>query len=263
LTALGNEKPLAGRVRGAAELSLQSQTSGRPLLDELTVSEQRLRLQAAWAPAARIFLLATLPLVGRDVGYVNLARRRLVGIGDLELRGKVFLWEDRSFSPRHLIAASAGIRLPTAPWGRDARGTPWPSELQAGTGALMPLVGLSYSVFRFPWSGYVGVEGSAPLYARAELRPGRGLVASAGVQRQVSVLAGRLGIDLRADQPAQENGRADADSGGLMGYLSPALLVTPVTDLLLVATVRLPVASQLSGRQRPGAIVEIAAAYDF
>jgi hypothetical protein len=263
LTALGNEKPLAGRMRAAAEVLLQSQRSGTPLVNQLTIAERRLRLQAAWAPSARIFLLATLPLVDRDVSYVNLARRRVTGIGDLELRARAFLWEDRGFSPRHLIAATAGARLPTAPWGRDPRGSAWPAELQAGTGAVMPLLGLSYATFRFPWSGYVGVEGSAPLWARAELRPGRSLVASGGAQRQVGAVAARLGIDVRADEAALENGRVDPDSGGLVGFLSPALLATPVTHLLLVATLRVPVAARLFGQQRPGVIVEIAAAYDF
>jgi hypothetical protein len=264
LTALGSEKPFQNRLRIGATLVVQEESSGAPQLDEIALDEQRLELQAAWAPTARIFLLATLPLFRREVGYVNLARNRVLGTGDLELRAKLFLWEDRAFSTRHLIALVAGARLPTTSWQHDARGAARPSELQGGRGALSPLAGLAYAHFHFPWSEYASVEGSLPVTHQPEFRPPATVLATVAVQWQLGApIAVRLSADGRWDGHAHEAGRTDPNTGGAVAFISPTLLVTPVTDLVLFALARLPAIDRLAGQQRAGAIFSTGIAYDF
>jgi hypothetical protein len=264
LTALGSEKPFQNRLRIGASLVVQEEASGAPRRDEIAIDEQRLDLQVAWAPTARIFLLATLPLLRRDVSYVNLARSRVLGTSDLELRAKLFLWEDRESSPRHLIALVAGARLPTTSWQRDSRGAARPSELQGGRGALSPLAGLAYAHFHFPWSQYASVEASLPVTHQPEFRPPATVLATAAWQWQlVAPLAVRLSADGRWDSHAQEAGRTDPNTGGAIAFVSPALLFTPVTDLVLFALARLPAIDRLNGQQRAGAIFSAGIAYDF
>jgi hypothetical protein len=264
LTALGSEKPFQNRLRVGAAALVQGESAGTPRFDEIALREQRLELQAAWAPSARLFLVATLPLVRRDVTYVNRARSRARGAGDLELRAKLFLWEDRAFSPRHLLSLLAGARLPTAGWARDPRGVPWPAELQVGSGALSPIAGLAYAHFHFPWSEYASVEATAPLIHQPELRPAAGLRATVALQRQLGpALALRLSADARAERHAVEHGREDPNTGGTIAFLSPALLVTPVTDLVLFLLVRAPVLDRLDGVQSATPIFSAGIAYDF
>jgi hypothetical protein len=209
-------------------------------------------------------LLATLPLVRREIRYVNLARMRAFGPGDLELRGKVFLWEDRAFSPRHLLAAVAGARLPTTRWARDWQGAPFPPELQVSNGAVSPLVGLAYAHFHFPWSAYASVEASAPVWHQPEFLPQSTVRMTASLQRQVTgAMAVRLGIDGRLDGHTVAGGNVDPDTGGAAAFVSPALLVTPVTDVVIFALVRVPTLDFLAGQQSQGPVVSAGVVYDF
>jgi hypothetical protein len=264
LTALGSEKPFQNRLRLGASLVAQDEASGVPRLNEIALGEQRLELQGAWAPTARVFLLATLPLVRREVTYVNLAKTRVLGTSDLELRAKLFLWEDRAFSPRHLLALVTGARLPTAGWDRDEGGVARPSELQTGRGALSPLAGLAYAHFHFPWSEYASVEATSPVAHRAAFRPPATVLATTAAQWQLAApVALRLSVDGRWDTHATEAGRVDPNTGGAVAFVSPTVLVTPVTDLVIFALARLPTVDRLSGQQRAGVILSTGIAYDF
>jgi hypothetical protein len=264
LTALGTEKPFQNRLRLGGQLVVQGETSGTPRLDQITLREQRLDLQAAWAPSARLFLLASLPVVRREVTYVNLARSRARGVGDLELRAKLFLWEDHRFSPRHLLSAVAGARLPTTPWAHDARGVPWPSELQVGSGAWIPLAGLGYAHFHYPWSEYASVEASTPIAHQPAYRPPTAARATAAVQRQLGPrLAASLSLDARADGHVRDGGRRDPNTGGTIAFASPALLVTPATDLVIYVLARFPVVDRLAGAQTASPILTVGLAYDL
>jgi hypothetical protein len=264
LTALGSEKPFQNRLRLGTTVLVQGESSGVPRANEIILREQRLELQAAWAPLPRLFLLATLPLVRREVSYVNLARSRAWGTGDFELRAKLFAWEDRAFSPRHLLSVLAGARLPAGGWARDARGIPFPSELQVGSGAWSPIAGLAYAHFHFPWSEYASVEGVVPATHQPDFRPSSSLRATAALQRQLSpAFALRLSADARIEGHTEESGRPDPNSGGAIAFISPALLLTPVTDLVVFVLARLPALDRLSGQQSATPIFSAGLAYDL
>src|SRR5262249_45963002 len=104
LTVMGVEKPYAGRLRAALEVRQRTDAIGEPRVDQISLSEQRLDAQLAWAPWSSIFLQLVVPTLHRTVDYVNGARRSTTSLGDLELRAKVFVWQDRKLSSRHLVA---------------------------------------------------------------------------------------------------------------------------------------------------------------
>ncbi len=264
LTALGVEKPYQNRVRASIEGRYRTDRIGAPNVDEINLHEQRIDVQGAWAPHERVFLLLTVPIMRREVSYVNLARKLTLGLGDVELRAKVFLYQDTSEMPRHLISAIGGVKFPTAPLQRDDTGKLLPIELQPGTGSVDPILGLSYAYFPRPWSAYASVQAFFPTKGTEGFRASAALRSTVAVQYQVTTwFAPRLAIDTRLDGKALEDGASSRDSSGFIGFLSPEVLVSPMTDLMLYASVRIPILQALNGYHREGAIYTVGAAVDF
>lgn len=264
LTGLGTEQPFAGRIRGSAELRIRSDDVGEPRVDQIKLREQRLDLALAWAPHDRLFVMLTVPLLHRSVEYVNLARRTTWGIGDVELRAKVFVLRERVERVTHLVGAVLGVKTPTAPVQRDPNGLLLPVELQAGTGSFDPLAALSYAFFDDPWSAYLSVQGTYPTQGREDFRAAPSLRSTALGQYQfTTVFALRGGVDTRLDGKSYDGDTPDRDSGGFIAFAGGDALVSPVMDLVLSAGVRIPVVNALSGFHHEGPAFLLGAAYDF
>jgi hypothetical protein len=264
LTALGTEQPSRNRLRASLEARDRLDVVGVAGVDELRLSEQRLDGQLAWAPHQRLFLLASLPVLRREITYDDGFERRTWGLGDLELRAKLFLFQDRAFAPRHLIAAMAGVKLPTAAVDRRLNGQPLPIELQAGSGSIDVLLGASYAHFAFPWSAYASTQLALPGTGTAGARTGRSLRATVAGQRHLGgMVAARLALDTRLDGRALENGGPDPNSGGFIAFVAPELLVSPLTDLSLSIWIKISVLNRLDGRHQEPFVAGLSAAYDF
>lgn len=67
------------------------------------------------------------------------------GLGDMELSGRVLVVRDKSFAAHHLLWATAGLKIPTAPRLNDDRGDPYPDDDQPGSGSWDPFVGVTYA----------------------------------------------------------------------------------------------------------------------
>jgi hypothetical protein len=264
ITALGTEKPYRNRLRASIELKHRSDAIGRERIDQLVLSEQRLDMQLAWAAHQRLFLLLSVPVLHRDLTYVNLAHARFFNIGDIELRAKGFVWQDRAFSPRHLLAVTAGVKFPTAPLQRGLDGKTLPVELQAGTGSFDPLAGVSYAWFFAPGMLYVSANGTYPTPGRAGFQASPSLRVTSTVQyNALPWFAPRVGVDARIDGKGKEDGRFARDSGGFIAFMSFELLFTPVRDLLIFVAARVPFIQALSGFHREGTYANLGIAYDF
>jgi hypothetical protein len=264
LTSLGTEKPFAGRLRGALQISHRTDAIGQARVNRIELSEQRFDASIAWAPLDFWFVGVTVPAVRRRVTYVNQEQHTRFGLGDIELRNKFFVYQDRAFSPRHLGAIEAGLKLPTAPLARDAQGDLLPLEVQTGTGSFDPILGASYALFLLPWSSYSSVTGSYPTQGVEGSRASPSLRSTLAAQYQpVDLLALRLGVDTRLDGKAKQQGEPEPDSGGFILYLAPAVLLSPVTDLVLTLTVQVPVLNALDGYHDEGAIYSLSTTLDL
>lgn len=264
LTVMGSEQPFAGRLRLSTELRYRTDQVGEPGVDALALQELRLDLGASYAPRDWWVLSATAPVVFRDLTFANLSNERAAGLGDVELRGKAIVFQRESFRTRHLFGVMVGAKLPTAPLLRDSKGRTLSADAQAGTGSLDAQLGLSYAYFARPWSLYASVTGLAPVLARKELVTGPSLRTTVAVQRHLDdAFAVQLGVDTRHDRPTLIDGTPDADSGGSIAFLSPELLFSPRTDLLLIATVRIPVLNRLQGFHREGYFFSVGAIFDL
>jgi hypothetical protein len=264
ITVMGSEKPFAERLRVSATFAMRSEESGEPSLDQIRSSEQRLDLAIAYSPWPWLQVGAGVPLVRKDVTLVNLENDVTFGLGDVELRAKAFVLSLPADHPEHLVALHAALELPTSRFLETPDGRPLPIEAQSGSGSIDPAVGLSYAYFAYPWSSYASVTVHVPTVGHDDVRGGTALLMSAAVQYQPDYAFGlQLGADARLDASETEAAGPDPNSGGLIGFLSPGIVVTPLTDLALHLTLRVPIVSALSGVHREGIMLSSGVAYDF
>jgi hypothetical protein len=264
LTALGVEQPFAGRLRSSLELSYRTDALGRPGIDELRLRELRADASIAWAPIDTLFLLVSVPLLYRQAWDPSLATSDAWGVGDAELRAKWFVFRDRAFAPRLLVATTFGVKLPTAPWQTDGNGQRVPLEAQPGTGSLDSLLGASVSTFQGDVSAYASAQLALPLLTRAPLEPGRSLRASLALQHQtMRWLALRAAADGRWDVASHEAGLRDPDSGGWVVFLGGDTLLSPAPDLNVSIGMRVPVVDALTGAHDEGPRISVALIRDW
>lgn len=264
LTSAGTEQPFLGRLRSSAELRYRTDTIGRTGVDRAQIRELRADVSSAWAVRDDLFLLASLPLVARDFSDETLARSEVRSLGDVELGAKWFIWRDREFAPRWLLATLGGVKLPTAPWHDDARGAPLPLEAQPGSGSLDLALGAALALFEGSLSAYASVQHREPVLTRQPLEPGRSVRASTALQYQLGEsLAARGLCDARWDQPSREQGQTDPHSGGTIAYAGLELLLSPLSDLAIVPGARVPVLQGLRGSHHEGAIFSLALTRDW
>ena len=264
LTVAGTEQPFANRLRASAEARYRSDSVGEPGVDAIDVREFRTDLSFAWAPGARLFLLATLPFVYREVTSASLAKDRAWGIGDVELRAKLFAFRDREFAPRHLLSVVLGLKAPTAPFRDDENGEPLPLEAQSGTGSWDLLVGPAYALFAGKVSLYASAQLQAPVATRAELEPGPSLRGTLAAQYQaLESLAVRPALDARWDAVSREQGELNPNSGGFVLFAGADVLVSPIEDFTVLAGVRVPVVQELTGYHDEGLTAALGVSVDF
>ncbi|MGF1468841.1 MAG: transporter [Sandaracinaceae bacterium] len=249
LTVMGNGTPFEGRLRVSLQAQARADRFGQSGVDRTTIRELQLSLAAAYAPSDRLVLSAQLPLVLRSVGWANGARATTLGPGDLELTGRVTVWQDRSFAPSFLVGGTLGVKLPTSldhggPTGRI------PVDAQSGTGTIDPLAGLFLTYLADPWALFTSGVVRVPLAGRYEEEPGTSVRTTTAVQYRVDThVTLRGAVDTRYDAPALVLGRRDPSTEHFALFLSPEVLWSPVTDLILSLAVRVPVL-QVSGQTR-------------
>lgn len=264
LTTMGTEQAFAGRLRLSSELRYRGLETGTRGANAVVLQESRIEFGLTYAPTAWLLLSATVPVVYHNVQYVNLARDRVFGLGDADLRAKAFLFRDRAFSPRHLLAGLAGLTLPTAPELMDASGASLNHDAQPGNGAFVPQLGLSYAHIRRPWSFFGSSLLSFPAQGRDAHALGGMLRSGVSVQYQPGLLlAARLGIDSRVDGISRSDGVAEADSGGLIAFASADVIFSPLEDLTFRLGGAIPILNYLTGEQQESAIGMLGVMYDF
>ena len=211
-----------------------------------------MELAAAYTPHPRLTLSLMVPLVRRHLAYANLARESFWSLGDTEVRGRVIVFRDAAFAPKHLLSLVLGLELPTAPR-RRKDGVLLGPEAQSGSGSFDPVFGLGYAFFAVPWSLYLSSTIRATSADARGNRLGRQWTQAATVQLQPwSTFGVRVGLDARYETQGYEAGQRDPDSGGFVAFVSPGLITQPLDDLLVHLTVSVPVLERWRGAQDEG-----------
>ncbi|WNG17238.1 transporter [Cystobacter fuscus] len=263
LTSMGTEQPFAGRLRLATQVRAWSLASGQPRVDGIDLRELRMDLSVAYAPLPWLFLSVMAPLQARTVQDVSLAREGGWGLGDMEVGARFFLFRDRDFSANHLVSVLAGSRLPTSVT-QTARGLPLSLDAQLGTGSWDPFLGLSYTAYAGDWSFIASATGYLPTRGREGFRAGASVLSTLAAQFQPSpAWALRLAVDGRVEGESNQAGVRDEVGSGAIAYVSPDVLFSPVTDVVVQLGVRVPVFNQLRGNVRPTPILQAALVHDL
>ncbi|MCB9527012.1 MAG: transporter [Myxococcales bacterium] len=261
LTAMGTGKSYAGRLRLAAEWRRRAETLPTAFGDA-RVTEDRYTLAVAFSPLDALQLAVAAPFVDRTLTAPTLARDRAAHLGDVEVLGRYFLVGARGFDT-HQLGLTAALRLPTAPELDGADG-PLPLDAQPGTGAFMPALGVWYGLFAHPWSAHTSATVVVPSEGHGALRTGLTGLATAHVQRQWPIdLALRVGLDGRLGARDALAGATVRDSGGATLFATAGLGYSPLTDVLLDATLRWPVYDDRRGGERAEPSLSLAVVWDL
>jgi hypothetical protein len=252
LTAMGQEKPFRHRLRLALEERLGAHQSGTPAEHSLV---NRTTLAAAYSPTAWLSLAASLPLVAVRSSRQASPARTTVGIGDLELLGRLLLFRDRRFSPRHTVAVLGGLKTPSGPRVDDSSGYPAPDDVQPGSGSWDPIVGVAYSYFGPSSAAFFSASYRHPTSGYRGYRRGATLGSSLAVQFAIGARGALvLGLDgsysTQATLPSQVSA---PDTGGLLVAAAPALLFAIHPDWLLRASLQVPLLERWRGQQQESA----------
>lgn len=253
IAAMGTERPMPGRVRLSLAGGWRSESTALPVgAIPFRTDELRFDLTAAGAIGRRVWLSGTLPVVSRGVRGADLSRARSVGWGDAELRARVVAWADPAPVPAHQFGVAAGVVFPTALRVREAGD--WANDdLQPGTGAFSPLVGLWHAWARGMWGGFSSVTGRASFGGFEQRTPGPvGLLTSAVQVQPIPEIAPRLQIDGRLSATTRRAGVPEDIGGGWLVAVTPAVLFAPTRAWTLWIETRVPVAQRLDGGAREG-----------
>lgn len=261
---MGSEQPYAHRLRGAFIVRSSGQDFGEGARTT-RLREQRYELSTTYAPTRWLSLAVTVPTVHRRVHFANLARDTTLALGDLELRARFFVWRDRELGPRHLLSAVVGLELPTARRWTPTGSTPRPLTLEIGSGSFDPMVGLTYSYFSGQASLHAVTTLLTPTSGFEGARQGLSWRSTIALQYQAWAALGlRFGADTRWDQAAREpDGTPDPNSGGFVGYVSGGLVLSPVEDLVVQATLSSPIVQALQGQQAELWAMSAGVSYDY
>ena len=277
LTVAGAEKPLAQRVRTGAEVRVLEDRWADVDGGGTVMRDARVTALVAYAPLRSIIFVAAVAGVVRDVTLPNLARVVTAGLGDVDLRARVFVFQDRAFSPRHVVSIQGGVILPTATaWARPKawtaaalKGAAFPSGLPdsaiPGLFAVMPVVGLTYGAFhQGKYALQVSLQAQFPVAFTSSTRVGGIVNASVSAQWQpVGALALRALADARLSAATVTGGRQDANAGGLVGFGGGEVVVSPWMDLQFNAALRVPVVQLLNGTQSVGPVMSLGVMRDW
>lgn len=263
LTVMGTEKNFAGRWRLSTDFLYRDETIGIAGVNQRKVSESRIALGISYAPTKDSVLSAQLPMVRKELTNINLATAEQTAVGDISLSVKQFLYQDK---PRHHAAGwLAGLRLPTGQEQHDDQGKPLDVDVQPGAGNWAPSLGGWYGYYHFPWFGYFSSTVHYPVgEGYADFTEGAALLTTAVLQYAPNyTVALQLGLDTRWSEKHRYADVADEDSGGFIGFLSPGIVINIAEDLLLHATVQVPVLDQLHGEHEENTVYRLSLTYDF
>ncbi len=261
LVGAGSEQAYDGRLRASVDGRAGSARTGSgPGLVQL--DDRRLELALAYAPTPDFLAAVVVPGLYRWMRSPRASGGEAV-LGDVDARTSYRLWSSGDRQRQlHLVS---GLKLPTAPLQADREGRPLSAELQPGCGSLVPYLGVDYTATVRRWTLSAGGSIFVPVPVREGPHPGYSARARAAVQVQpIRYLAARTGVSARFDATGELGPeRNDPNSGGLVGYLTAGILVSPTRDLVVSLEAFFPVLQALRGEHRELTIFGAGVAYDF
>jgi hypothetical protein len=213
-----------------------------------------------YSPVSRINVVLQVPLVRKDwalspTGAEGAETATPMGLGDLDLGVRVFLWEATSIrlQRRQNFALTAGTSFPTGADDRTVDGERIDQHAQLGTGAWGPYAGALYAFHQDPWNFFLSVTGRFRTINSDGYRYGNAVLWSAQLRfRIVEPFAVQLGVDGRYAGRDTSQGVRQENTGGLVVSAVPGIAWNVVGPMWLLAQVQVPFLTQLYGEQTVG-----------
>jgi hypothetical protein len=261
LTLFGMEKSYPGQWRLSLDSIFRQEQVGEAGLNQQQLDDVRLNFNVSYQLHRRLGLALTFPYVNKKLRFDNLSTQEVSDFGDIELSSRYTLYD----ASRHQLHLQFNLRLPTATEQRDQQNKALNIDVQAGTGAYLPKLGLSYGYFRYPWLFYSSLQ-----WQIGENKGFQGFVPGSawlttfsGQYALTPRLALALALDSRFSEKNQFFNQKDQDSGGSIHFLSTKLLWRVNQHWLLEATMQQPIVEQLNGTLTEKTNYRFGLIYDF
>lgn len=261
LTLFGLEKSYPGQWRLSVDSVFREEKVGKAEINQQHLDDARVNFNLSYHLNSRLGFALTLPYVHKKLRFANLSRQEVSAFGDLELSSRYSLL-DMSRQQLHL---HFNLRLPTAEEQYNPQGQPLNLDVQAGTGAYLPKIGMSYGYFRYPWLFYSSwqwqIGGDQGFQG---FKPGSAWLTTFSTQYALTPrVAVAFAVDSRFSQKNQFFTQKDQDSGGSIHFLSSKFLWRMNQHWLVEASIQQPILEQLNGTLTEKTNYRFGLIYDF
>jgi hypothetical protein len=227
--------------------------------------ENRMMVRAQLAPGKSFVAQVEIPyyLWREHTGPDGTVDDTAHGLGDLQLTGRYELIRTGGFVPRHVLALTGGLKMPTG--ANDRLGGDDP-HLQLGSGSWDPSAGLWYTFGDHPWTWYAGSTFRWNTRNQRGYKYGDVLYGTAGVRRAFFDQTLLISVEAQARQAGYDNDSTlgnDPNSGGFLAYATVGAAVAVLGDMLIRAQVQVPVVARLNGRQTEHPVGFAGLSWDF
>ena len=273
LLAAGSAMPMAGQIRLSLDGEyLYATAAGADPGTTENLAQTTLRPVVVYSPNTSLSLVLQVPLVRKnwwtDDPAEPLTATDNYGLGDIDLGGRWFFWQDLHLADRwnQNLALSVGASLPTGDSNITVDGQLIDQHAQIGTGAAGPYVGLLY--------GFNGAQSGVSLNATYRYRGTNyqgyqfGQALSFGIgghYRILEPLSLTLGLDGRYADYDQDwgAGQANGDTGGTVLDLTPGFGWQIGEGVGLTGRVQFPIYTNLFGTQLVTPTYDLSVQYVF
>ncbi len=265
---LGVDRPSAQSMRVLLEDRYLYKESGTADAAE-SEREDRLSLRAQYSPWTPLTLQIELPfyLWKNHLDSSGAQDDSAHGLSDISLGARYELLRLGGLTPRHVLAVTGFLKLPTGSNDRHLPGATPDEHIQLGTGTFDAIGGLSYVYGDNPWALFANASARINSANSRGFAYGDALFASAGARRNFFADQ-RLLLSLEAQarsagKDRTSSGATDPDSGGQVYYATASAAFALTDDLLLRGLLQLPIVTALNGTQGEHPVAYLQLSYDF
>ena len=274
---LGLDRPTEGDLRFALEDRYLQKESGT--VDDGTREgerEDRLNLRLQYSPPVpRLSFELEVPIYAwkSHLGLGNTVDDTTRGLSDVVLSARYEVLKLGGMVPRHVIALTGSLKAPSGSNAHLAAvdSGAFDEHKQIGTGTWDELFGAFYTWGDFPTVAYAGLSARINGTNSRGNHFGNALFATLGARRSfLNSKALYFALDAQVRNagtdtiPVNGNERAyDPNSGGLITYAAGTAGYALTQDLLVRATLQIPVYTALNGAQGEHPVAFVGLAYDL
>lgn len=215
------------------------------------------RLNAAYRPADRLTLSATLPMVSKDLrtsgGSLAPFSSNATALGDVEASARLSLWRTVAIGQGrvHELAISGGTSMPTGANDVRSGGERIDEHGQPGTGSWGPFVGMHYRFEQRDLTAFASLSGRIRTRNAHDYTYGSAVLWSVHGEYFVRRwLVADLGVDGRYAAADRSGAETVPNTGGTVLAFAPGVYAKAIGNAWIFLRGQIPFVQALRGDQR-------------